>query len=183
MQKKHSILTSKAIQKRFFTAAEKKKEVFFNPKFMLIDVSGFDNLIKVSDNPQDVDGNATKEEEEVKEEVKEREGIESVINSWNTFAEKKDLPKMIKLTDKRKKHILQRIKEKEFNLDKIFLQIEDSDFLLGLKTDFKADLDFITKNGENYVKILEGKYHNGRNNNGVPKTTPKEVTLFNPYKK
>jgi hypothetical protein len=70
MQKRHSILTSRAIQKRFFTAAEKKKQVLYNPKFMLIDVSGFHNLIKTEINGVNVSENATNVNVEVKEDVK-----------------------------------------------------------------------------------------------------------------
>jgi hypothetical protein len=36
-----------------------------------------------------------------------------------------------------------------------------SDFLLGLKEDWKVSLDFIIQNSDNYLKILEGKYDNG----------------------
>ncbi len=71
LYEKHKILTSRGIQKRFFDAATKKKEVRFNPKFMLIDVSGYGNLIKVDDNSINSYGNATKEKEEVKEKEEE----------------------------------------------------------------------------------------------------------------
>jgi hypothetical protein len=92
--------------------------------------------------------------------------IEIVINSWNAFAEMKNLPKFTKLTDKRESHLTKRINEKEFNFDNILEHIEKSDFLLGLKTEWKVDLDFIIKNSDNYLKILEGKYNNGTNKIG-----------------
>lgn len=54
------ILTSKAIQKRFFEAAKRKKVVQVFEEYLLIDVSAYNNLINVSINPINVDINATK---------------------------------------------------------------------------------------------------------------------------
>lgn len=54
------ILTSKAIQKRFFEAAKRKKAVQVDEDFLLIDVSAYNNLINVNINPINVRINATK---------------------------------------------------------------------------------------------------------------------------
>jgi len=66
-------LTSKVLQKRFLTAARKKKEVIVARKYMLIPVDSYQNLIDSAGNRVLTIRNATKEEEEVKEEVKEEE--------------------------------------------------------------------------------------------------------------
>lgn len=157
LYEKHKILTSRGIQKRFFDAANKKKEVKYNPKFMLIDVSDYENLIKVDINSIDSAGNATKEKEEVKEKEKEKEDI--IFNSWNSFADKNNLAKILKLTDVRKSGIKSRLKEKEFNFEKIIEMAGNAPFLLGSnKQNWKIDFDWIITSKNNYLKILEGKY-------------------------
>ncbi len=79
------ILTSTGIQKRYFSAAKKKKEIFAVADYLLIDVSDNNNLVYSGENPVSSDengeekvsagktpvsggGNATKEKEKVKEE-------------------------------------------------------------------------------------------------------------------
>ena len=46
----HSILTSKGIQKRFFEAVTRRKEVFYDATFMLISVNDYNNLVNVDNN-------------------------------------------------------------------------------------------------------------------------------------
>ena len=71
LYEKHGILTSKAIQKRYFDAAKRKKEVRVIRAFIVTNLDSYTNLINVDINNIDVDinginvgGNATKEEEE-----------------------------------------------------------------------------------------------------------------------
>ena len=71
LHERFRILTSKAVQKRYFEAAKKKKEVIFTPVFLLVPVDSYQNIIDSGENPIDSAGNATKEEEE--EDVKEKE--------------------------------------------------------------------------------------------------------------
>jgi len=59
LHKKHNILTSKAIQKRYFDAAKKKKEIRIINKFLLIGVSAYENLVSTRINSIDSGGNAT----------------------------------------------------------------------------------------------------------------------------
>jgi hypothetical protein len=47
----HKILTSRAIQTRYFVAARKKARVKVNPEYLLINVSGVGNLIDSAGNP------------------------------------------------------------------------------------------------------------------------------------
>lgn len=76
MSKKYDILTSKAIQKRFFEAAKRKKKVKFNSKYII-------NGIDVCNNSIDVCNNATKEDVdvEVEVEVKKRLLSDDQINT------------------------------------------------------------------------------------------------------
>lgn len=74
------------------------------------------------------------------------------------------LPKVLKLSDKRKSKI--RIRFEEMGQDyqimqEVFEKAEASHFLRGDNNrGWKADFDWIFTNGQNWVKILEGKYDN-----------------------
>lgn len=74
-----------------------------------------------------------------------------------------ELPAVKILTDKRKKYIKARWQgSKEAQSvgwwREYFLFVSDSDFLMGRKTDFKADFEWLITEG-NFVKVIEGKYH------------------------
>ena len=90
---KFNVLTSKALQKRFFTAAKQKKVIYYDPKFVLVDVSIYDNLVSINVNPLKSHGNATNVEVEVEEEVEEEENVYSrlyaIWNSQNIVVHKK----------------------------------------------------------------------------------------------
>jgi hypothetical protein len=88
----------------------------------------------------------------------EREETETFLTAYNNIS---SLPKAIKLTETRKKHIQARIKEHGIEiciqaLDKI----KASDFLSGKNNQgWKPNLDWIV-NQSNMIKILEGAYDN-----------------------
>lgn len=74
------------------------------------------------------------------------------------------LPRVYLLTDKRKKAITERLKEaKPENVEEFlisfFQRVQNSDFLSGRKTDWKADFDFIFTKSK-FIKIIEGSYDN-----------------------
>lgn len=74
-----------------------------------------------------------------------------------------DLPNVEKITDSRKKAIEKIIKE--YSLEKIgdvFKKTNESDFLSGRKSDWKANFDWILI-PKNFVKILEDNYKNLNN--------------------
>lgn len=74
------------------------------------------------------------------------------------------LPKVLKLSDKRKSKIRIRFEEmgQDYQvLQEVFEKAEASHFLRGDNNrGWKADFDWIFTNGQNWVKILEGKYDN-----------------------
>jgi len=82
---------------------------------------------------------------------------ENIFIQWNDFANKNNLPIVTKRTDKRLSGIKRRLKESEFNLDKIFEEIEKSRFLKG-SNGWKVHFDFVFCSANNYIKILEGNY-------------------------
>lgn len=74
------------------------------------------------------------------------------------------LPKVLKLSEKRKLKIRVRFEEMEFSyetLQQVFDKAEASRFMRGDNNrGWRADFDWIFTNGTNWVKILEGKYDN-----------------------
>ena len=74
------------------------------------------------------------------------------------------LPKVIKLSDKRKSKIKVRFDEmgQDYQvMQEVFEKAEASNFLRGDNNrGWHADFDWIFTNGQNWVKILEGKYDN-----------------------
>lgn len=56
---KHKILTSRALQTRYFEASTRKKKVFVNENYLLIPVDSYKNLVNVNINPVNVGINAT----------------------------------------------------------------------------------------------------------------------------
>lgn len=93
-----------------------------------------------------------------------------VLDKWNSFAKEHGLSAVIKLSEKRRSAILNRLLEPEFDLDKIFAEIKQSDFLRGSNGNWKVDFDFVFCSANNYLKILEGKYRNGSNVGTVRKS-------------
>ena len=93
---------------------------------------------------------------------RDNEIIDSVVKAYNDTCYM--LPQVIKVTDTRKAHIRQRLKQHSFDeLVLAFNKTADSEFLTGGKTNWKADFDWLTKGETNLVKVLEGNYDN-RNN-------------------
>ena len=93
------------------------------------------------------------------------------------------LPKVIKISDARKRVIKARIKE--FGLEDIktvFEKTESSDFLTGKTSDFKASFDWILKPA-NLVKILEGNYDNRKPKNKEPLGGRVNVSAIEEYER
>lgn len=69
------------------------------------------------------------------------------------------LPKVVKLTDKRRKKIDARLKTfSEQEILSAFAIAEQSDFLSGRSSNWKASFDWIMESDNNMLKILEGNY-------------------------
>ena len=76
-------------------------------------------------------------------------------------------PKLIKLSDNRKTAIAARFKEYNYNIEifrTLFMKAEDSEFLKGNTTSWKADFDWLM-NQSNMTKVLEDRYKNEENKN------------------
>lgn len=87
--------------------------------------------------------------------------ITCVVEAWNCLPN--PFPKVIKLSDDRKKHLKARIKDQFFleNFDKAIKLIPSRPFLCGKNdTTWVADFDWFIKPGT-VERIIEGKYQNG----------------------
>lgn len=88
---------------------------------------------------------------------------------WNKFAEEENLPQITYMGGTRKTNLEERLKDKNFDLEKLIEKIKESDFLMGKsESSFIINFDWVIKNEENFNQILEGKYKNA---NGVKKRT------------
>ncbi|MCD6194307.1 MAG: hypothetical protein J7L26_12720, partial [Candidatus Aminicenantes bacterium] len=87
-----------------------------------------------------------------------RQYIDKIIQKWNTFAEKNDLPSIRKLTDKRKEKLKKRLKE-GFDIVEICKAIEEQPFLLGENPhQWHVTFDWLIENSTNFLKVIERSY-------------------------
>lgn len=88
---------------------------------------------------------------------------QAIINIFNSVC--KSLPKVVKLTEKRKKSILEVVEViGDTSFEKLFEKIEKSDFLTGRKGEWQCNFDWIMQS-TNVIKILEGNYDNRKGAN------------------
>ena len=178
LYEKYGILTSKAIQKRYFDAAKRKKEVQVIRAFIVTNLDSYTNLINVDINNIDVDinginvgGNATKEEEE--EEGKEEEEVtppppapknpcpvSKIVTLYH------DTLPGLATVQKISNELSRKIKAR-WNADTdrqslewwqwYFEGVRKCGFLMGQKKDWAATLHWLTGR-ENMEKVLSGYY-------------------------
>ena len=194
LHSEYQILTSSGIQKRFFPAAKKKKEVIVRPELLLISVSEYKNIVFDSGNEVPASGNATKEKEQEKEKVKEEDSYESFPENFlksvfrdeaykfsDWFAEKLK-PGNLKLTKTLRNqwamvwfHL--RETDKRENVEEMSAAIEWARGDPFWTTNFKSPLKLRRKNSEGIMYIdvfIEQfrKHQNGRGNGKVGSCTP-----------
>lgn len=86
--------------------------------------------------------------------------VEPYVEFWNLFANEYSLTKVSKITETRKKKLLKRLDEKEFDFIDIIRKAKKSEFLMVKWKGF--GFDWIIVNESNYLKIIEGSYSNGK---------------------
>jgi len=102
----------------------------------------------------------TKEEKNNKNINNINNNINIIVEKWNEFCFYNNLSKVLKVTEKRKKAIIKRTKDSNFDFDLILKKISQSDWLLGKSSNWCVTFDWIFENDGNFVKILEGNYQN-----------------------
>ena len=107
-----------------------------------------------------------KKEEQKEEKPREKIPYEEIKEMYHEICE--SYPKMIKLSDARKKLIKARYEEYDRDIDKfreLFTKAETSNFLKGNNDKgWKASFDWLL-NTNNMIKVLENKYENKYENN------------------
>jgi hypothetical protein len=92
--------------------------------------------------------------------------ISAYMYKWNEFAFKNSLSSITSLTESRKKKLQARLKNDDFK--KLFgdalIEIKKSQYLLGAKG-WKISFDWLIKNDENILKVVEGNYRNSEQKN------------------
>lgn len=94
--------------------------------------------------------------------------LREAVEHFNAVAREVGLAQVERLTDKRMRHLRARLQELE-GLGPWFgvvNSIRDCPLLLGQKTDWRCDFDWLV-NQSNFVKVIEGKYANKGANNAA----------------
>lgn len=107
-----------------------------------------------------------------------KEVFNNFLNIYNK--ECTNLPKCLKITEKRKVAINKCLKEKidEEVFKQICIKANQSDFLIGENDrNWKADFDFVTRT-DKAMQILEGKYENRQKSNNIFYEIGKEEGIF-----
>lgn len=107
-----------------------------------------------------------------------KEVFNNFLNIYNE--ECTNLPKCLKITEKRKIAINKCLKEKigEEVFKQICIKANQSDFLIGENDrNWKADFDFVTRS-DKAMQILEGKYENRQKSNNVFYEIGKKEGIF-----
>ena len=107
-----------------------------------------------------------------------KEVFNNFLNIYNE--ECTNLPKCLKITEKRKVAINKCLKEKinEEVFREICIKANQSDFLIGENDrNWKADFDFVTRS-DKAMQILEGKYENRQKSNNIFYEIGREEGIF-----
>ena len=108
-----------------------------------------------------------------------KEVFNNFLNIYNE--ECTNLPKCLKITEKRKVAINKCLKEKidEEVFKEICIKANQSNFLIGENDrNWKADFDFVTRS-DKAMQILEGKYENRQKSKNIFYEIGKEEGIFN----
>lgn len=141
MFEQYKILTSIAIQKRFFSATYRRKEVFYDGRFILLNSSDYKNLVNVYKNPVNVYGN-----EQSKVKKSKEKNINNSSGDEAGSAERSDTKEIIKFF------------QDNFHLD---ISSFESETLLSLLAEFKKDvlldaMQIAVKSNVRNLRYVEG---------------------------
>ena len=120
-----------------------------------------------NENQRDYTENTTETTQESTHRDSAPRGAESAFtHDWNDFALKNSLNQITSLTDSRKKKLQARLKNSDFKklFDKALDEIKKSQYLLGAKG-WKITFDWLIKNDENILKVVEGNYRDIKQKN------------------
>ena len=101
----------------------------------------------------------SKEKNKVIKNKEKNKEYTSFQNKYNNFAKNNNIKQIKLLTKTRKQKLKARLKEDEFNFDKILDSASKQSFLFGENDrGWQMDFDWLIKNDSNYIKIIEERY-------------------------
>ena len=153
MFEQYKILTSIAIQKRFFSATCRRKEVFYDGRFMLLNSSDYKNLVNVCKNPVNVCKNPVNVYGNEQRKVKKSKE-KNINNSSKDEVERSDTKEIIKFF------------QDNFHPD---ISSFESETLLSLLAEFKKDvlldaMQIAVKSNVRNLRYVEGILRRKKNN-------------------
>jgi hypothetical protein len=138
-----------------------------------IPLGDISNQVQVQGEEQEKEEVQEQVQEELSTDITKKEKIpfSEIVDIFNRVCE--DLPKVVKLSEKRKKSITSLLKSHSLqDIGEVFKKVNESDFLSGRSGNWKASFDWIF-NQTNFLKVLEGNYINLNNTtNGTFTATP-----------
>lgn len=161
---KYNILTSTGIQKRYFEAVNRRKQIEVKKQYLLIDVTVFlDNVninqVNVNINSENDNNNSQRKVKESKE--KKSNIYSSILDEFIRICS--TLPKPQTVNDSRRKAIKraeEMLQKNGMSFTDLFIKVNDSDFLSGRSGVWTGcNIDWILK-PSNLTKIIEGNYDN-----------------------
>lgn len=161
---KYSVLTSTGIQKRYFEAVNRRKQIEVNKQYLLIDVTFFlDNVninqVNVNINSENDNNNSQRKVKESKE--KKSNIYSSILDEFNRICS--TLPKPQSVNENRRKAIKRTeelLNNNGLSFTDLFTKVNVSDFLSGRDGKWTGcNFDWILKSS-NLIKIIEGNYDN-----------------------
>ena len=105
--------------------------------------------------------------------------VQKVVDEWNKLQQFGIQP-IARMTARRTQMLKARIRE--YGMDKVMealRNVQNSDFLMGKKTDFMINFEWFVK-PNNFLKILENKYHNREDMRNGTDTTQRNVESLVP---
>ncbi len=88
--------------------------------------------------------------------------LDRILTAWS----KTGFPKVVRMTDKRRKHIAARVRS--YGIDQVLAAIEMAGQSVFLHSKPWATIDWVCENDDNISKILEGKYDNRSDTQQAP---------------
>lgn len=170
---KYQILSSTGIQKRYFEAVSRRKQIDVVQKYLLIDATiKSDNVrnnhINVDINSQNASNNpqSKRKESKVNKSIYSPPPLSEIYALFNRICT--NLTPVQDIPNASRERAVFNIWNAYEDMDKIktvFTKAQKSDFLSGKSKGWKASFDWLMKQ-ENFVKVYEGNYDNQKSSGG-----------------
>ena len=103
-----------------------------------------------------------------------------IVDSWNNFAREHNLKTIRSLSPKRREWLRLRRKKLGPVLDEIYTAILREPYLTGKVVDWSINFDYLWRNSDNYIKILEGGHWPMSNGNYNGKMNGESIKPYKP---